>query len=259
MRAAQRREEILHLAKSGGPTSVDDLAVFFDVTASTIRRDLARLSAEGQLARTYGGAMAVHPREQPLDERAQESHAAKVAIGKWAATAVQEEDSVLLDAGTTTAELARALRSHRRLTVATTGLTPLAAISGVEGIEVICLGGQLREMSQGFVGPLTEAALETMTFDVVFLGADGVTPERGICEASLVQTRLKELMWRSSTRTYVLADSGKLGQEPFHAWVRMPRRWTLVTDDGASDAQVGAFARRGVEVVVVGPAGDQVN
>lgn len=258
MKATKRREEILRLASSGGETIVDELADRFGVTASTIRRDLAKLSQEGELARTYGGAIAMPAREQPLAERSAEHHSAKVAIGAWAAGQVHRGDVVLLDAGTTTAELARALRGHGSLTVATTGLTPLAAISGAEGIEVLCLGGRLREMSQGFVGPLTEASLERLTFDAVFFGADGVTAERGICEANLEQTRLKELMWQHSRKAYVLAHAAKVGYAPFHAWMRMPAQWTLVTDDQASEQQLAPFRASGIKVVVVDDTGGQV-
>ena len=73
-------------------------------------------------------------------------------------------------------------------------------------VNVICLGGHLRDISQGFEGPITEAALEGLTFDAVFLGCDGVTADRGICEATVAQTRLKELMWRASDRAYVLEN-----------------------------------------------------
>ncbi|WIY84234.1 hypothetical protein QQ658_09365 [Propionimicrobium sp. PCR01-08-3] len=202
--------------------------------------------------------MVVREREQPLRERSREHHAAKSAIGRWAASTVRDGDAVLLDAGTTTAEVARALTIRTRLSVATTGLTPLAAISGVEGIDVVCLGGRLREISQGFVGPLTEAALESMTFDSVFFGADGVTAERGVCEATLEQTRLKELMWRSSRETYVVAHAAKIGHAPFHAWMRMPKDWTLITDDQVSDSQLAPFHERNIAVVVVNEDGMQV-
>src|SRR5690606_20219864 len=128
-------------------------------------------------------------------------------------------DTVLLDAGTTCAMLARSLRPLTPLTVATVGLGSLQALADADGVDVVALGGQLRHLSQGFVGPLAEMALERLTFDVCFLGADAVSSERGICEASLEQIRLKELMVRAAERVVVLAHSAKLEQRPFHAWV----------------------------------------
>lgn len=121
------------------------------------------------------------------------------------------------------------------------------------GLE--CLGGTLRPLSQGFVGPLTEAALERMSFDRVFLGADGVTVDRGIREADLRRTRLKELMSRRADRVYVLAHGAKLGRAPFHAWAKLGEEWTLVTDTSAPDVQLRAFEARGVRVEVAPPAG----
>jgi DeoR/GlpR family transcriptional regulator of sugar metabolism len=83
------------------------------------------------------------------------------------------------------------------------------------------------------------------------MGADGVTADRGICEANLQQTRQKELMMARSEHVYVLAHAAKLGQRPFHSWAPMPVHWTLVTDSGADPRQLKLFRDRGVEVVVV--------
>ncbi|MFD3733747.1 DeoR/GlpR family DNA-binding transcription regulator [Streptomyces sp. NPDC058632] len=249
-----RREEILRLATTTGLASVEELSRHFGVTASTIRRDLARLTADGRLARTYGGAMALnaHP-EASLRQRTGEAYAQKRAIARWAAAQVQPGETLLLDAGSTIGALAHELRTAQDLTVATTGLTALHELADVESVHVECLGGTLRPLSQAFVGPLTEAALERMTFDRVFLSADGVTADGGICEADLRQTRLKELMARRATHTYVLAHAAKLGRAPFHAWATLSPGWTLVTDTTAADADVAAFRERGTRVVLADP------
>ncbi|WP_371582346.1 DeoR/GlpR family DNA-binding transcription regulator [Streptomyces sp. NBC_01314] len=246
-----RRERILHVATTTGLTSVEELSQRFGVTASTIRRDLARLTADGRLARTYGGAMALtaHP-EASLRQRTGEAFEEKRAIARRAAAEVRAGETVLLDAGSTVGALAHELRSAKELTVATTGLTALQELSDAETVHVECLGGTLRPLSQGFVGPLTEAALERMTFDRVFLGTDGISPEHGICEADLRQTRLKELMARRADHVYVLAHAAKLGRRPFHAWAKLPADWTLVTDDGADPSIVAELRGRGVEVVL---------
>ncbi|SDN56577.1 transcriptional regulator, DeoR family [Streptomyces sp. cf386] len=251
-----RRDRIVHLATTTGLASVEELSRLFDVTPSTIRRDLAQLTAQGRLARTYGGAMALtaHP-EASLRQRTGEAYEEKRAIAQWAARQVESGETLLLDAGTTVGALAHELCSAKELTIATTGLTALHALSGAEGVHVECLGGTLRPLSEGFVGPLTEAALERMSFDRVFLGADGVTVDRGICEADLRQTRLKELMCRRADHVYVLAHGAKLGRAPFHAWATLPGEWTLVTDATAPAAQVEAFEARGVRVEIAPPAG----
>ncbi len=248
----ERRAEIVRLATATGLANVEELSTLLGVTSSTIRRDLAVLTAQGKLARTYGGAMAMVPHpEASLRQRSGEAFEAKRAIGRWAAAQVRPGETVLLDAGSTTGAMANALAAARGIVVATVGLNALAELADADGVEVLSLGGRLRPLSQGLVGPLTEASLERMTFDRAFMGTDGVTADRGICEADLTQTRQKELMMRQAGTVYVLAHAAKLGQRPFHAWAVMPDHWTLVTDDAADDTEIARFRDHGVEVVVV--------
>jgi DeoR/GlpR family transcriptional regulator of sugar metabolism len=247
--ASRRREAIYELAATTGLASVESLAERFGVTASTIRRDLTLLQEEGRLARTYGGAIPVtaHP-ETSLGERLGESSDQKTAIGREAATLVQDGEVILLDAGSTVLALSRALRGRPALTVVSTALHTLGVLSGSPGIVLECLGGRLRDVSGSFVGPIAEAALERMTFDRVFLGADGVDPDRGICEADRDQARLKELMIRASRDVIVLADSSKLEAPPFHAWTPLPASWTLITDDRARESRLARFRSAGAQV-----------
>jgi DeoR/GlpR family transcriptional regulator of sugar metabolism len=247
-----RRAEIVRLAKTTGLASVDDLAEQFGVTASTIRRDLGQLTAEGLLARTYGGAIAVHPHpESSLRQRAVEDYEVKRLIAKWAARQVKPGETILLDAGTTVGAMAQFLREIETLTVVTAGLTALVALADADHVRVECLGGTLRHLSQGFVGPLAEANLTRLSFDRAFLGADSVTADRGICEAEIEQTRLKELMMERAGDVYVLAHAAKLGQRLFHAWAPLPSGVTLVTDSSASVEQIAPFERAGIDVVTV--------
>jgi DeoR/GlpR family transcriptional regulator of sugar metabolism len=250
----RRRDEIVRLAITSGLASVDQLSQTFGVTASTIRRDLALLTSEGRLARTYGGAMALtaHP-ETSLQQRIGEAFAAKRAIARAAAAEVRAGETVLLDAGSTVGALAHELRSVPGLTAVTVGLTALLELGDAESVTVHCLGGTLRPLSQGFVGPLPEAALERVTFDRAFLGADGVTAE-GLCEADLPQTRLKELMARRATAVYVLAHGAKLERRPFHAWARLDPGWTLITDASAEPEYVDRLRSAGITVVIAGVA-----
>ncbi|WP_038373417.1 DeoR/GlpR family DNA-binding transcription regulator [Brachybacterium phenoliresistens] len=252
--ARARREEIARLAASSGPASVEELSRRFEVTPSTIRRDLSRLAEEGALARTYGGAIPLAAGESTLRERESEAHPAKRALGAWARRQIRPGEHVLLDGGSTVGELARELAGagpEAALHVTALGLNALHRLEEVEGIELVSPGGAVRRSSQSFIGPITEAALSRMTFDRAYLSSDGVTAEHGLCEAGPEQTRLKELMAAQSAEVTVLADSTKLGHRPFHSWARLPLPWTLVTDDGADPRQLELFRRSGVEVQVV--------
>lgn len=258
MKARERRREIARLAAAAGLASVEELSERFGVTASTIRRDLAQLTAEGALARTYGGAIPVGgPPEQSLTQRSALARGAKAAIASWAAQQVSSGDHVLLDSGTSVGALARQLRHRGPLSVATTGLSALEALRGAQEIELVALGGHLRDLSQGFVGPLTEQALERMTFTVAFLGADSVTADRGICEATQVQIRLKELMAERSERCFLLVHSEKLGKAPYHCWMPLSPAITVVTDDSADEGVLRPFVERGIPVIVVDETGRQ--
>ncbi len=253
MKAAQRRERIELLTHATGPATVEELAASFGVSQSTIRRDLAFLQDSARIARTYGGVIPVlHPHhEATLQERALRGAEAKQAIGRWAAAQVSPGDTILLDAGTTAAQVAKHLRGTHPLTVVTAGLTPFFELSGATDVELVLLGGTFRERSQGFVGPLTEEALERWYVDTVFLGADAVTADRGVCEASVAQTRLKQLMGRAADRVFLLVHAEKIGQRPFSSWVRLPGPWTLVTDRSATPEQLAPFRDLGIDVVVV--------
>ena len=253
LRSGPRRDRIVEMASSNGLTSVEELSATFGVTPSTIRRDLALLTTQGKLARTYGGALSLEPHpEASLRQRLGQAHAAKRAIAAWAASQIVPGESVLLDGGSTTAALAQELTGLRHLSVSTIGLPALEVLVEAEpaDLEIVLLGGRLRPMSQSFVGPVTEQALERMTFDRAFMGADGVRADRGINEKDLEQTRLKELMMSRADHVYVLADASKIGQAPFHAWAVMPARWTLVTDSGVDPAALEPFSAKGIDVEV---------
>lgn len=251
-----RREHIVSLAQSNGAANVEELAAHFGVTPSTIRRDLAMLTRSGRLARTYGGAIAlISHHEMSFRERIGEAYDEKQGIGRWASRQIQPGDTVLLDAGSTVGALAHEVRNFKNLTVVTASLTVVEELSDVEGITVQCLGGRLRSLSRSFVGPISEGVLEHMTFDSAFLGTDAVDPVRGICEADLEQTRLKELIARRADRVFVLADSSKVGARPFHAWAQLPKPWTLVTDAKLTEDQRASFIGSGVEIAAVTPDG----
>ncbi len=244
-----RRQRILDLVSSG-EEDVDALAQRFGVSASTIRRDLAGLSRSGVITRTYGGAVsAQRAPEQTLLAREQIHRRAKAAIGRAAAAAIEDGDSILLDSGSTVGALGCCL-TNRKVRVVTSNL-PLVGMFIQRGIEVTVLGGAVRSISMGVVGSLAEMVLRRLTVDKVFLGADGVVAGRGLCEASPEQCALKELMMAQATQVFVLADSSKLGRANQQCWAPLSKPWTLITDAAAGEAQLKPFYRQvGVDVLL---------
>lgn len=227
-----RHAALLRLIREG-VTSVEALVAETGVSASTVRRDLARLREDGAVARTYGGALPAEPfHERSVGDSATVRVEAKQAIARLARPLVPAGGQVFLDAGTTCGALARLVAADESLgplTVVTRGLETALLLADAEHVELELLGGRLRRMSHGLVGPLANLALERMSFDVAFLGADAVDVRRGVGEPTVEETSLKEQVAAVARRTVVLADASKLDAAA-PAWTRMPGPWSLVTD-----------------------------
>lgn len=214
-----------------GNGNINALADRFDVSVSTIRRDLSALARDGQVTRTYGGAVeSGHGRELTLHAKELTHRHEKDAIGRCAAGMVGPGDVLLLDAGTTVGKLAWHLRHRDDVTVVTNGLPALLALADAPGVEVIVLGGRLRRPNEAFLGPEVEHALRRYHPDLAFLGADGIARDRGLNCPTPEQACLKEVMSVCAKDTWVLADHSKLGAEPFPYWAAMPAGIGLVTD-----------------------------
>jgi DeoR/GlpR family transcriptional regulator of sugar metabolism len=252
----ERRRKILSIVHTG-LVNVEELSLHFGVSESTIRRDLFELANDGRIVRTYGGAALLNldKREHSLDERQTVQRNQKDAIARVAAMQVRDGESLILDAGTTTCALARQLRGRRDLHVVTNNIMALTTLSSESGISLTMLGGSVRKMSMGTVGPLAEMALSRISADKAFLGADGLVAGRGLCEASQEQAALKEKMMDQAGAVYVLADSSKLGYAGQNAWTPLTRPWTLITDASATQEQLAPFYQLSNVTVIVANGG----
>lgn len=255
-RGTRNRHASLLTLLHDGVTQVDQLAGRLDVSPSTVRRDLARLTSAGRIARTYGGALAHETfHERPIGESSKVASAAKAAIATAALAMVPTSGTVFIDAGTTCGALARRLAgstAHAGLTVVTRGLETAVALADAQDIEVVLLGGRVRRMSHGLIGPLTDLALDRLSFQHAFLGADAVDPARGIGEPTLEETVVKERVALRSARVAVLADVSKLALQSAPAWGALPQGWTLVTDAAATGDVAQRCRLAGVELVRAG-------
>lgn len=249
----QRHEQLLRLLREG-TTQVERLAAALSVSPSTVRRDLGRLTRDRKVARTYGGAVvpeAFH--ERPVGESALVRRRAKASIAAAALDLVPDAGAIFVDAGTTCAALARRLAegegAGERSLVVTRGLETAAVLAESPRIDVVMLGGRVRPLSHGLVGPLTDLALDRLSFAVAFLGADAVDPHRGIGEPTLEETVVKERVAARAQRVVVLADSTKLEVDDAPAWAGLPAGWTLVTDGDAPDSLAEKCATAGVTLL----------
>jgi DeoR family transcriptional regulator, fructose operon transcriptional repressor len=159
MKRRNRHERILELLQTS-ELDIDRLAEMLEVSVATIRRDLGRLAEQGKITRTYGGAvLLLSGLERSLQERALIAKREKEIIAEIASAYVEDGDTLILDAGTTTGALARQLRRFRNLKIITNGFSVMLALAEAENIEVILLGGTLRYISYGVVGPYAELVL----------------------------------------------------------------------------------------------------
>ncbi len=251
--AERRRRKLADALARRGEVSTTEMAERLGVSAMTVRRDLEALEEAGVAVRSYGGAVAAQriTFQFAFDERRRRHLAKKRRIGQEAARRVEAGQTVFLDTGTTTLEVARALAAAgASCTVATSSLGIASTLWGAEGLDLVLLGGRVRRGSPDLAGPGTEVMLERLTADVAFLGSDGVDPGRGSFAGDLEAARVAEGMAASARRVIVVADGSKLGLAGAARCVRIEDVDELITDRGAAAAVVRALRARGVAVTL---------
>jgi DeoR/GlpR family transcriptional regulator of sugar metabolism len=245
--AAQRRQLILHAVRTRHGAGVVQLAQQFDVSEMTVRRDLAALAGEGKLMRVHGGAVTQRD-EPPFAQIAVERPFEKARVGRAAAELVQDGQTIMVDIGTTTLELARQLRD-RKLTVITSSLAVLEELLPCEGIELVALGGVVRRNYRSLVGVLAEDALRQLSAHVAFLGASGIGDDLAVMDTTMIEVPIKRGMIAGAERVVLLADAEKFSMGGVVRVCGAEDIDVLVTDAAADLPAVDAFLRAGVEVV----------
>lgn len=241
-----RRKEMLEEI-ADGKINVKLLAERFGISASTVRRDLQRLSGDKKVMRIYGGAMLLPQSvEENFDARECIHTEEKKAIAKKASEIIKDDETVILDGGSTISLMAPYIK-ERKITVITNNLKLASTLASAPGIHLIFLGGAIRSLSMTSYGPLAEEAMRWLTADRLFTSSNGVVPGRGLCEATIEQISLKRLMMKQSRKVYVLADFSKLGCANQPAWVELPEGWTLITD--ANEALCKPFTMEACQIL----------
>ncbi|MEK5447199.1 DeoR/GlpR family DNA-binding transcription regulator [Paenibacillus sp. FSL R7-0331] len=213
----ERKVSIVQFVDQHTRASVQELSQQLGVSESTVRRDLKELEEARLLKRTHGGAVSLQSVnfEAAFPDKEDRFIDEKLRIAAKAVELIQEGDAILLDGGTTTLQIARALRSFSNLKVITNSIMALNELRDCRNIEVSITGGMLRPDTMAFVGPMTERSLEMVRVDKAFLGTNGLDLTEGITTPNMLEAATKRKMITVAKQSILLADHSKIGQVSF--------------------------------------------
>jgi DeoR/GlpR family transcriptional regulator of sugar metabolism len=250
MLKSTRHARIRQLVDANGHVTVQQLNRLLDVSEATIRRDLEELSQIGLVHRTHGGALKIEQsdREPPILLRQGEYRAEKRRIGRAAAALVKEGETVFLGSGSTVHEIAANLRHLSGLTVITNAINVVNELVDCPGIELIVIGGMLRQSELSMVGHIAEAALKELRADKLFMGMRGVHPRHGFTGDYLPEVTTDLTILGIAYCNVIVADRSKLGQVSTVYLAPIAVAHVLVTDSDAPPEQVLALQEMGLTV-----------
>jgi DeoR family transcriptional regulator of aga operon len=253
MLSEERQRAILEIVNRDGRVLVIDLARQFHTSQVTIRKDLEILHTKGRVHRTHGGALPARESalEDPtLREKEKLHRKEKLRIAAAAAGMVAEGQVVILDSGTTTTAIARALRNFQNLTIITNAVNIAAELSG-SALEVILTGGSLRKNSFSLVGPIAEETLHKLNADILFLGVDGFDVHYGLSTPNLLEAKVNRAMIEISKTSVAVCDSSKFGKRSLSLIAPPSSLHHVITDSGIPRAELTTLKKSGLEVTVV--------
>lgn len=244
----QRRQDILSVIEHEGFVALLQLAERAGVSESTVRRDLEYLERIGQIRRTRGGAAYVGESLKTLDERAVQALPQKQAVGKAAAALVSAGETVLLDGGTTTLEVARNL-GGRALQVVTNSLPVATLLSNQPQIELITIGGYVYPKTGVALGPLAMAALSQVHVRRLFMSVGGIT-EKGLYNSNTLLADTERSMLAAAEEVIVVTDSSKLGHSALAHLCSLDRVHRIVVDAGITDEWKDRLTSAGIALTL---------
>jgi DeoR/GlpR family transcriptional regulator of sugar metabolism len=250
MLTEERRRHIVDVLRRDGKVVASDLSAALDVSEDTIRRDLRALARVGLLQRVHGGALVRSTSDPRYEVRQQESPAAKLAIAEAAARLVQPGDVVILDAGTTTLQVAQQLPHDLRATVIT-NCPPIAiALAEHHAVEVIVVGGQLYKSSLANIGAATVRALDAVRADVCFLGVAGIHLEVGVTILVHEEIFIKRAMIAGAQAVIAVAAGDKLGTVAPFVVGPLSVLTHLVTERDVPSAVLEPYRQQDIRIVL---------
>jgi DeoR family galactitol utilization operon repressor len=245
---AEREQEIMSRLTDDGTLTVSSLAARLGVSEVTIRGDLRTLEQRGLLVRTRGGARPTTLKS--ILQREKVNVDAKQRIAAAAAALVRDDDTIMIEAGTTTAMVVKHLAGRSGVQIVTNSALVFSAARSNPALGVILTGGVFRAESESFVGPLAERAITDFNTRLAFLGTDGFSPERGLTTRFVEGGQVASGMARRAEETWLLADSSKFGQAGFVTFLRLPDIAGIITDRGLPEGAADALREHTTVLVV---------
>ena len=244
------------LIQSRGFASLGELADTLQVSESTIRRDLDYLESSGTARRTHGGVFWTGGSDtlRVFETRRDTDWSAKAAIGRMAAALVEDHDTILLDGGSTTYELARHLVG-RPLQVVTNSLPVAHLLASSESIDLVMIGGCVRGRTAVAIGPMADSMLHSINVGKAFLSVAGIT-DRGYFNSNMMLVESEKAMLLSADRAIVVADSSKFGKVSLSRLCGLHEVHAVVTDSNLDSKWKEHLALAGTEVVLAAPSGE---
>jgi DeoR/GlpR family transcriptional regulator of sugar metabolism len=247
-----RREKILEMIQEDGHVKVADLSRIFKVSEVTIRQDLERLDSEGSIVRDHGGAylksISAQVRSFTLQHR--NNMEKKVVIGKRAAGLINDGDTIILDSGTTTTEVAKNLTGRNNLTIITNSLNIAVMLGGEPSINVIMTGGEFKAPTLSLTGEKAAAFFSDLHVDKLFLATAGISLKSGLTYPSISDLVVKKAMIDAADNVYLVADSTKIGKSSLASLGALSLVDFLITDNGLQDDHRKLFDKHDIEYII---------
>jgi DeoR family transcriptional regulator of aga operon len=232
MMAEERRTQILQIVRTAGRVRVNDLASRFSTSAVTIRNDLNELHQRGMVLRSHGGAVLPDTilRESPVRERLNANSDEKRRIGAMAATLINDGETIILDSGTTTLEIARQIKRKRGLHVITNGVNIAAELLDARDVQTFMIGGTVRGESASISGRFSEEMFDQFSADKLFLGGAGCDLGFGVSGANLEETMVNRAMMRIAREIILVADASKFSKRSMSRIAPFAEIDTVISD-----------------------------
>jgi DeoR/GlpR family transcriptional regulator of sugar metabolism len=247
-----RQNKILEFVHKNGFCAVEELAQHLNTSAMTVRRDFIALEKERLITRVHGGAIPVENLlvSTHIASRINQHINEKQKIAAYAASLIERDDTVFVDAGSTCSYLAESFPENRSITVITHSLNIINILKNKVGINIICTGGSFEEREGAFGGPITESCLSGFYVNKSFIGAAGISLEMGCASNNVNESKIKGVMHAHARESYILADASKFSSPAFHTFLPMEHTKNIITDGSLSPAVMKQYKKTGVKIII---------